>query len=162
MSAMGRSRVICLVFACGFLSACIPFPHKASLTPVVTGEIRAGDSPAAALPVRAVAQPGDGPCEGKHAEAVTDGQGAFVLRPVRELQFFHTIVMAHRFFEWNLCVHRNGAWEVVSSSRDYTLGDTGPWWISRITCDLGNDPACKEEQDLDYTEEELRDILGPD
>ena len=50
----------------------------------------------------------------------------------------------------------------MSSSRNYTLGDSGPWWISRITCDLVDDPACKEEQDLDYTEEELRDILGPD
>ncbi|HEX7184933.1 MAG TPA: hypothetical protein VF756_24110 [Thermoanaerobaculia bacterium] len=48
-----------------------------------------------------------------------------------------------------------------SDHRRPGLGDSGPWWISRITCDLGDDPACKEEQDLDYTEEELRDILGP-
>lgn len=158
---MSRGRLTGFVSACALLSACIPLPHKANLTPVVTGEIRAGGSPAAGVPVRAVAQPGDGPCEGKHAEAVTDGRGAFVLRPVRELQLFRTLVMAHRFFEWNLCVRQEGTWRVVNSSRDYTLADSGAFWISRIACDLGGDPACREEQDLDSTEEELRTILGP-
>lgn len=148
-----------LVALCLLLAACFPMPHEEALTPLVQGKLVLGNKPVAGVAVRAVPLPADRPCEEDYAEGRTDATGAFVLKPVQHTRLFlHP--MAHRVFEWNLCVQREGGWEVVNTSSDYTLGDTEPYWISEITCDLSRRVgACKEERNLDVTKKEVEALF---
>lgn len=148
------------LFSLGLLLAgCFPMPHKEALTPLVGGKLLSDGKPMAGVAVRAVPLPSDQPCEGDHAEGRTDAAGAFVLKPVRHNRLF-LHVMAHKMFEWNLCVQREGTWKVVNHSSDYTLVDSGPWWISEITCDLSrNGDRCEEERNIDATQEEVDALL---
>lgn len=144
---------------CLLLSGCFPMPHKEAVTPLVDGKLLSKDKPVGGVAVRAVPLPSDGPCEGDHAEGRTDATGAFVLKPVRHTRLF-LHVMGHRMFQWNLCVQREGTWEVVNNSSDYTLADSGPWWISEITCDLSrNGDLCEEERNIDATQDEVDALL---
>lgn len=148
-----------LVPLCLLLSGCFPMPHKEAMTPLVKGNLLSAGKPVSGVAIRAVPLPSDRPCEGDHAEGRTDAAGAFVLKPVMHTRLF-LHVMAHRVFEWNLCVQREGTWEVVNTSSDYTLADSGPWWISEITCDLsGKGDPCEEKRNTDASQEEVEALL---
>lgn len=126
---------LALVPLCLLLSGCFPMPHEEAVTPLVKGNVVSGGKPVAGVAFRAVPLPSDEPCGGEHSEGKTNAAGRFVLEPVLRTRLF-LFMMAHRDYEWNLCVLRGRTWEVAHSASDYTLVDTGTRSLSEFTCDL--------------------------
>jgi len=133
-------RSLTVFLLCLSSVGCIPLPHLASSTPLIEGWLVRDGGAAPDLPVRAVKGPATGtdaaPCTGRFIETASDQDGRFVLAPIRRRDFFVFVVPAHSSFEWHLCIRDGDAWKVVNESRDYTLTDSGPWWISEIRCEL--------------------------
>jgi len=103
------------------LAACVPFPHRANLTPNVKGRIQNAPN----VRVRVALGSENDACGGSHGQP------------------------AHRYFVWNLCVGGAEGWRSVHESRGYTIVDTGPWWISSLTCETPGGPyevKCREER----------------
>jgi len=95
-------------------------------------------------------------------EADIRSDGSFVLCPSPDFQFF-LFVMAHRRFEWNVCVEWHGRWHVLETQSLYTLSDSGPREIVEMKCQLGSssrDTTCTSEEKFDFTDAELREVLG--
>jgi hypothetical protein len=92
-------------------------------------------------------------------EAVTDQGGRFVICPIPDFQMFVTIFLAHRIFDWNVCAETGGAWKVIHSDDQYTLGDAGPRMISTLDCGLESSP-CATAEDVDITPEKVRAALA--
>ena len=134
------------------MTGCLPWPHRANLTPPILGELRGPDGPITGVGVRASTIKKGDPCGPKFVESTTNDQGRFALPAVRYLNWW-LVVMGHRHFEWNLCVHHEGAWTVAHHANDYTLGDTGPAWTLTVICeDVGADQLgfrCRDEHDWD-------------
>ena len=161
MSRIGVAKA--LLVAPLLLGACLPYPHRANLTPLVHGQIRSDGIPAAGVRLRVALGDEDDLCGGRHSEVTTDARGEFVVPPIRSYRLF-LFVMAHRQFVWNLCVGAPEGWANIHESSGYTLVDTGPWWFSEVTCETTANrllfAKCTEQQDLDPTEEKARRILG--
>jgi len=133
-------------------------PHMANLSPRVLGELSGASGPMAAAPVKVAVQTGGGTCGEPSATATSQANGRFAIEPIRELRWL-VVVMAHRKFQWDLCVMRDGQWLLAKPHDDYTLVDTGPAWVAIVRCRLEGDPGtasrfgCEEGHDWDATEE---------
>jgi hypothetical protein len=89
-----------------------------------------------------------------------DASGRFQLCPIPDFQMF-LLMMAHRYFRWNVCTSQGGTWTLVQRSSRYTLADAGPREIERIECDLsGGEVRCSRTTDIDITREKLGAVLG--
>ncbi|MDH5643253.1 MAG: hypothetical protein OEY63_03550 [Gemmatimonadota bacterium] len=81
--------------------------------------------------------------------------GFFYANPIRELNGF-IVVRGHRFYPWALCIKRDGAWVPVHTKREYTLGDTGPAFLVRLTCT--QETQCMEERIWNPSEQMLKEL----
>lgn len=131
-------RVLGVVVASLVMLGCIPFPHRVRLTPTTQGVVRTEQSPLASTLIRASASE-DSECGEPFVETVTAPDGRFSLPPATKRQWL-VIVMAHRYFEYHICVEREGEWLVAHRSREYTLADSGPWWKSHLDCKAYDSP----------------------
>ena len=86
-------------------------------------------------------------------ESETDG--FFYVEPIRE---FNPVlaVMGHGFFPWALCVKRADSWLPLHQEREYTLVDTGPAFLVRLTCSV--DDKCKAEHIWAPSEELIEEL----
>jgi hypothetical protein len=118
-----------------FLSACagIPWPHRAVVTPEVSGTITAEDRSVAALPVKVCMSTRDACCVGAESLTQTSDSGKFHAAPKTELRVF-MLVMAHKQFFWCLGALIDGAWQMAGPYSQYTLIDTGPAFPERLGC----------------------------
>ncbi len=130
---MNTAQAIALLSAVG-LSACVPFPHRANLTPGVSGSITANGAPVSSTRVRLVASENpNSPCNGESREFQTTNAGLFYGAPVRTFSWV-MVVMAHRQFPWALCIENQDQWVPVHQDRIYTLVDTGPAILVEMQC----------------------------
>ena len=143
-------------------TACLPFPHRANMTPLVHGHVSSDGGPASGVRLRVALGDEDDLCGGKYSEVVTNESGDFAIPPIRSYRLF-LFPMAHRHFVWNLCVNAPEGWANIHESRGYTLVDTGPWWFSELTCHTSADRLlltnCTEKRDLDPSNEKAQRIL---
>ncbi|OQW60686.1 MAG: hypothetical protein BVN28_08510 [Nitrospira sp. ST-bin4] len=141
-----------------FVAGCVPWPHRANLTPSVAGVLLAEGNPKVDSPLRIVASdPGnkDAPCDGKSHEFKTTNEGRFYGPPVRTFRFF-MVIMGHTLFPWAVCVKQDGVWTPLYQEKTYTLGNTGPWFLVEMSC---HDVACETKKNLQPTPE-LIESLG--
>ena len=82
------------------------------------------------------------PCSGEASEFESTEEGLFYAKPIREFNWV-LVVMGHGFFPWALCTKREGMWVPVHAKREYTLVDTGPAFLVRLTCTQA--AQCEEE-----------------
>jgi hypothetical protein len=107
-------------------------------TPLIYGEVQGQAQLAPSTRLRVVALPDSSPCEGNHSvEATTDAKGAFLLCPDPDFQWL-VRVMAHRTFDWNVCILRDNVWTLVHTGSEYTLADTGPRGFVELNCVIEN------------------------
>lgn len=141
-------RVIFILFALS-MTACIPWPHRANVTPPMNGTVVNAGVPVTGLPIRIVEITAEASCSGRFVETVTSQQGAFSVAPVREWRgFIH--MMAHRVFRYAVCAQGDQGWEHLGTFSGYTLVDSGPWWRSVVKCELSERPhPCVETQELE-------------
>lgn len=142
------------------LSACVPWPHRAHLTPAVKGVITADSAPVSEVKFKVVAS-GQGfqvppSCEGKSHEFVSQQDGSFYGKPVKQFHFF-MYVMAHTSFSWAVCAEENGQWRIVHSDQTYTLVDIGPAYLLQLECKRGPGLACEETNYLQPSPGELEE-----
>lgn len=145
---MRLEALLCVLF----LSGCVPWPHFSNLTPGVTGTlpVRSGQPLFLVASVDAAK-----PCTGKASESETTEDGFFYMRPVREFNGF-LVVMGHGFFPWALCTKREGSWVPVHTKREYTLVDTGPALLIRLTCTQA--AQCEEENIWNPSEQMIEEL----
>jgi hypothetical protein len=137
---MRRALAGCALVGVSLLTGCIVFPHRTHLTPMILGELP--DRPEARV---RVSVSDARTCQGTTREVTTNEHGRFVLAPLREWNAF-VVVMAHKYFHWDLCVYEAGQWRAWHSAQDYTLVDTGPVWTLVLRCSSGSEETpCKEE-----------------
>ena len=157
---MHQLRVV--LVAAALATSCVPMPHRAFRTPIIYGRLTGPQSPAAAMPVRVVAEPSqNSPCAGSPAsETQTDAQGNFRLCPLPDFQWLlHP--MDHKRFRWNVCANVQGTWTLVSESNRYTLADSGPREIEKVDCSIdGGEVRCRRSSDIDLTPAKIRAALG--
>jgi hypothetical protein len=140
--------------------SCVPLPHRAFRTPVISGTLAAVDGPVARAKVRVVADPDAGACDGPHVfESTTREDGAFSLCPIPDFQLF-LHVMAHRRFRWNVCAQSGAGWLLLHRGEQYTLVDSGPRLLSRLSCQLQT-ATCIETADTDVSTDKALRALAP-
>lgn len=120
--------------------AVMPWPHRANVTPAVSGVLRDAEGPLPDVPVRVCEATRNQCCTGRAYESVTSATGAFHVRAGREFHFL-VYVMAHRNFYWCLSFRPGDQWQSIGPIRDYTLIDSGPIdsEASPVECSLGVD-----------------------
>ena len=130
---------------CVLLCGCVPWPHRANLTPGVAGTLVVQGQLQADVPLRVVASEPGAPCEGESREFRTTDEGTFYGSPVRTFNMF-MMVMAHRRFAWALCAQQGPAWTPLYQDETYTLVDSGPWFLVEMDCEDG---TCTAEENLE-------------
>lgn len=144
-------------------NGCIPWPHRAFLTPVVEGTLVRNGVPATRTPVCVTAGSADIPCDGPRlATARTDAAGRFVLCPVPDFRFTAFVAgLAHSRFHWKVWAADDGKWRLIHAGSQHTLFDTGPRFIEKLDCDLTRtDAVCISEQVIEFDREDLERVLG--
>lgn len=139
------------------LVGCVPWPHRANLTPGVAGALTVEGEPQAGALLRVVALDPEGSgssCEGKSHEFKTTSEGTFYGPPVRTFRFF-MVVMGHTFFPWAVCVKQNDAWAPLYQDKTYTLVDTGPWFLVEMSC---HDMTCMAKENLEPNAELIESL----
>ena len=133
-------------------SACVvmPLPHRANVTPPVSGRISYLDSPAAGVSVRVCEASVDVCCVGRAREDTTGVDGGFRVEPARETKLL-AYVMAHKIFYWCLAVEHQSHVLEAGPYRQYTLVDSGPAVPQLIECVVSdNSLNCQVEDDAGY------------
>ena len=122
-------------------SACVPFPHRERQTPFVQGTLSIKATPVSGVRVRVVAMEEGStmPCSGaKYGETTSNAAGRFQFDPIMARRFTTALVMAHRFYEWEVCVNQNREWRRVFRNRNYTLvgvPGAGPMGVFVLKCE---------------------------
>ncbi len=131
------STRLLLTTALLFVVGCagIPRPHRANLTPHVSGTLVADAAHAAAIPVRVCEADAQTCCTGRSNDALTAANGSFEVLPKTEFRFL-MYLMAHKTFHWCLSFAVDGQWHTVGPYRDYTLFDSGPLRKYEFRCVL--------------------------
>jgi hypothetical protein len=132
---MLRRVFILLIALC--LSGCvfIPMPHRAVVTPEVSGTIESRSESVSGVPVKVCVADRDACCSGPEAESRTTSAGAFAVEHTSRMRFFMA-VMAHKHFYWCLSVAINGTWHSAGPYQQYTLVDTGPAFPEQLSCEF--------------------------
>lgn len=138
------------------LTACVPFPHRSNLTPGVAGSVTSHGVPMPSASLRLVASSIAGPCEGATRDFKTTNEGLFYAPPIRQFNFF-TVVMAHKFFPWALCIRQEDRWEVLHHERTYTV-DAGLVWLEEISCNEGASWRCERKPNWEPTPELIGEL----
>lgn len=139
---ISASAVACLALSAVGTSACVPIPHRERQTPVVLGSLTTSGVPVAGVTVR-VATIDEDPapaCSGKHVlDGTTDAEGRFQFQPIQQLTWSVFIGgIAHRFYEFEVCVRQDDGWIRLVRDKVYAAGDTvggGPLGALGLTCE---------------------------
>ena len=124
------------------LAGCLPFPHRANVTPPVEGVLTRLDTPIANKSVTVCEGTAVACCVGKEQSAQTDTRGRFAIPASRETRWM-MYVMAHAQFHWCLAVDDGGSRKVVGPFSQYTLVDSGPAFPQAINCTIAEETlAC--------------------
>jgi hypothetical protein len=128
----GSQRLVASVACTVSLSGCVlPLPHRDNLTPMTRGELHLNEVPLSDVPVRVSV--GGTSCGEPYREAVTNQNGCFEIQPVKDFAWF-IVVMGHSTYAWDVCVQRDGVWQVIHSDEQYTI-QPGPTWPQILLCD---------------------------
>jgi hypothetical protein len=96
------------------LAACVPFPHRETLAPPVSGVVRSGARAVAGATIRyALKNREDLDCPTPRARVVTDANGRFTLDSEQKVRFF--LVIGDPTFSYDVCVERNGEVQLLWS-----------------------------------------------
>ena len=141
------------------LTACIPYPHRANLTPGVTGSLKASDGSISGRALRLVAATESvRSCDGDHREFKTAADGSFYIAPVRTFSMV-MVVMGHSFFPWALCIEDEGRWSPIHTGKIYTLVDTGPAMLIDMECSQEKTRwSCNATEDFAPSPERIADL----
>jgi hypothetical protein len=127
-------NAILAVFS-AFLAGCFPFPHRANVTPPVTGIVTREGAPYAGAKIAICEATAQACCTGREKAAHADVDGRFTVAPVRETRWM-MYVMAHTIFNWCVAVDDNGSRRTAGPYQQYTLVDSGPAFSEAVRCSL--------------------------
>jgi hypothetical protein len=141
------------------IAGCVPWPHRANITPGVAGSLTSAAQPVPAADLRLVASADDGsPCEGESRAFKTTRDGQFYGEPLHTFSWF-MVVMGHGFFPWALCIQDQEQWVPLHAEKTYTLVDTGPAFLVDMECVKGTAGwSCKATQDWAPTPERIAEL----
>ena len=128
-------RSAILAVTSSFLVGCFPFPHRANVTPPVTGIITRAGEPFAGARIAICEATAQACCTGREKSAHADADGRFSVAPARETRWM-MYVMAHSIFNWCVAVDDNGTRRTAGPYQQYTLVDSGPAFSEAVRCSL--------------------------
>jgi hypothetical protein len=129
-----------------FLVGCFPFPHRANVTPPVTGIITRAGEPLSGAKIAICEATAKVCCTGREETAQVEADGRFSAAPARETRWV-MYVMAHSQFHWCVAVDDNGSRRTAGPYQQYTLVDSGPVFGETVRCSFLKDTVQCEDAD---------------
>ena len=130
------SRLILIFFSAALLNGCLPIPHSDQIAPNITGTVTMKGVPQAGIPVYFEPRCHFGLveqhiCETTGRKTLTNDQGRFTFKGVRNFSFF--ITLGDPGGCWEICFQREG--RTITGLNDQWFGMYPPK-ETQIECDL--------------------------
>ena len=119
---MFRRKALSLAAALPFcLASCLPIPHRENDTPQIIGRLVVDGVPRSGMPVTLSVVRGDSLCSLVHGRTITGPGGRFAFAPKRSWSLWVFLVLAHKSYDWQVCLGPQQAAAYRASV--YTPGD---------------------------------------
>jgi hypothetical protein len=151
--------LLALVLTVFAASSCVPFPHHERQTPVVQGKVVDSGMPLAGSAVRVGSIRSDAArsCAGDASvETRTDAEGRFRVGAIeRRIWLVFLGGIAHKFYEWEVCIRQADVWVQAFRNKTYTtvgVAGAGPYGNFYLLCEdspLDSQVTCKTTSPFD-------------